>query len=242
MERAGRKIEDILTNKDPWKTRDCQRPNCFVCMTKVNTGQGKNRDCTRRNITYTLKCLTCEEKERQQIEAEAGDNIELKRQLEEKMETPIYIGETSRSGYERGFEHLNNLTTLSSKSVMLKHMLSRHEGADMSQVKWGMFITSYKRTAFERQLEEAVTIERVSRSNSNILNSRSEWAHSALPRLVTRYGKLEDEMKEYERELKEEKNKDEEFERKVRELRKERNKARLRTERNPPPKRQKVEE
>ena len=53
VERAGRKIEDILTNKDPWKTRDCQRPNCFVCMTKVNTGQGKNRDCTRRNITYT---------------------------------------------------------------------------------------------------------------------------------------------------------------------------------------------
>ena len=77
------------------------------------------------------------------------------------METPIYIGETSRSGYERGFEHLNNLMTLSSKSVMLKHMLSKHEGNDMSQVKWGMFITSYKRTAFERQLEEAVTIERV---------------------------------------------------------------------------------
>ena len=74
VERAGRKIEDILTNKDPWKTRDCQRPNCFVCMTKMTTGQGKNRDCTRRNITYTLKCLTCEEKERQRIEIEAGDN------------------------------------------------------------------------------------------------------------------------------------------------------------------------
>ena len=104
-------------------------------MTKVSTGKGMNRDCTRRNITCVLKCLTCEENERQQIEEEAGDNIELKRQLEEKMETPIYIGKTSRSGYERGFEHLNNLTTLSSKSVMLKHMLSKHEGMDMSQVK-----------------------------------------------------------------------------------------------------------
>ena len=90
----------------------------------------------------------------------------------------------------------------------------------MSQVKWGMFIESYKRTAFERQLEEAVTIERVARENVNILNSKSEWASSALPRLVTRYGKLEDEMKEYEKELKHEKSREEEFERKLREMRK----------------------
>ena len=32
-------------------------------------------------------------------------------------------------------------------------MLSKHEGTDMSEIKWGMFITSYKRTAFERQLK-----------------------------------------------------------------------------------------
>ena len=105
-----------------------------------------------------------------------------------------------------------------------------------------MSITSYKRTAFERQLEEAVTIERVSRNNSNILNSKSEWAHSGLPRPVTRYGKLEDEVKEYEKELNEEKSKGQEFERKLRELRKERSKARLTTERNPPSKRQQIEE
>ena len=107
-----------------------------------------------------------------------------------------------------------------------------------------MFIESYKRTAFERQLEEAVTIERVARENINILNSKSEWASSALPRLVTRYGKLEDEMKEYEKELKHEKSREEEFERKLREMRKIRNKARLRNERNlnPPSKRQKTEE
>ena len=48
-------------------------------------------------------------------------------------------------------------------------------------------------------------------------------------------------MKEYEKELRDEKSKEEEFERKLREMRKERNKARLKNERNtnPPPKRQK---
>ena len=51
-------------------------------------------------------------------------------------------------------------------------------------------------------------------------------------------------MKEYEKELRDEKSKEEEFERKLREMRKERNKARLKNERNtnPPPKRQKTDE
>ena len=59
------------------------------------------------------------------------------------MQTPIYVGETSRSGYERGFEHLDMLATLSSSSVMLRHMLLKHEKRDMSEIKWGMRITSY---------------------------------------------------------------------------------------------------
>ena len=149
VERSGRKIEDLITNKDPWKNKDCQRPNCFICNTKTITGKGLNIDCTKRTFNYTIKGLTCEEEERHRIEEVAGDNNELKRQLEDNMSTPIYIGETSRSGYERGYEHLNNLTTLSNKSVMLKHMLSKHEDMDMSQVKWGMFIDSYKRSAFQ---------------------------------------------------------------------------------------------
>ena len=37
----------------------------------------------------------------------------------------------------------------------------------------------------------------------NILNSMSEWFNSTLPRLVTTFGKLEDEVKTYEKEMKE---------------------------------------
>ena len=66
----------------------------------------------------------------------------------------------TRSGYERGFEHFNNLTRLSNKSVLLKHMLSKHENMGISQVRWDMFIDCYEKTAFERQLEEAVSIAR----------------------------------------------------------------------------------
>ena len=42
----------------------------------------------------------------------------------------------------------------------------------MSEV-WGIFITKCKRIAFMRQLEEAVTIERMSRTNINNPNSKN---------------------------------------------------------------------
>ena len=120
VERSGRKIEDLITNKDPWKNKDCRRPNCFICNTKTITGKGLNIDCTKRNFNYTIKCLNCEEEERHRIDEVAGDNNELKRQLEDNMSTPLYIGETSKSGCKRGYERLYNLTTFANKSVMLK--------------------------------------------------------------------------------------------------------------------------
>ena len=104
VERGGRKIEDIIANKDPWKNKDCGRPNCFICMTKTLRKGNKNKDCTKRNINYEIKCLTCEKIEKGRREEEAGDDVEKTKELEEKMKTPIYIGETSQSGYERGFE------------------------------------------------------------------------------------------------------------------------------------------
>ena len=114
------------------------------------------------------------------------------------------MGETGRSGYESGFEHLDQLASLSKKSVMLRHMEDKHEHEDFSEGKWGMLITRYKRSAFERQIDEAVTIERESK-NSEILNSKSEWNQSQLPRLVTRIGNKKTERNALEKELEEEK-------------------------------------
>ena len=38
-----------------------------------------------------------------------------------------YVGETSRSAYERGWEHLNDLSQLKKTSHMLKHIVATHE-------------------------------------------------------------------------------------------------------------------
>ena len=61
VEKAGRKLENILASGDPWKGMDCKRPNCFLCNSKILTGKGLRQDCSKRNILYEIKCITCEE-------------------------------------------------------------------------------------------------------------------------------------------------------------------------------------
>ena len=105
-----------------------------------------------------------------------------------------------------------------------------------------MFVTRFKRSAFERQIDEAVTIERESKE-SEILNSKSEWNQCQLPRLVTRIGNKEEELKILEKEMEEDKKLNDEVEKKIRNMVKIRNKARLITERGlPPQKRRKMED
>ena len=159
--------------------------------------------------------------------------------MTKEIRTAKYLGESSRSGYERGFEHLANLATLKSNSHMLRHMIEKHSGKDFSQIKWGMFILEHTRSAFERQIKEAVIIQQKSKGHE-ILNSRIEWGINSLPRLITRMG--EKEMLEWERERKQEIAYEEVIEGKMREFRKERNKGWLNREKAAPPrKRQRVE-
>ena len=96
------------------------------------------KDCTKRNILYEIRCLTCEEKAKPST-GESGPDERDK----ESFKTPVYIGESSRSAYERGFEHLNNYTSLNSKSLMLKHAVEDHSEMELDDVKWGMFIIEY---------------------------------------------------------------------------------------------------
>ena len=79
-------------------------------------------------------------------------------------------------------------------------------------------------------------------TSHNLLNSRSEYNRCSLPRLSTRLG--DKEFKKYERVLEEAKMKEEDLERRIREMRKTRNRNRKTRSQltNPPPKRRKTGE
>merc|ERR1712240_388930 len=104
-----------------------------------------------------------------------------------------------------------------------------------------MTILKYMRSAFERQIEEAVTIQQEAQGGE-LLNSRSEYNQTTLPRLVTRIGDRETEMKEWEKQIRNEKDYEEKIEEKIRIMRKGRNKERLRTEKNSQPKKKRKTE
>ena len=76
-ERAGPTIGALLYNKIPWQNEHCERPNCAPCQTKT----GK---CKTPGITYRILCETCKEK---------------------GVKT-TYVGESSRTWYDRSRNHM----------------------------------------------------------------------------------------------------------------------------------------
>ena len=138
VERSGTKLEDILHKADPWQGQYCGREMCLLCQTKKYTGKHLTQDCFRRSLVYETWCISCQEKELEKIETEAGNDKKRKGELTKNMKLHKYIGETNRSCFERGREHLNDFGNLSTKSHMLKHAVEVHKDEEASNLKFGM--------------------------------------------------------------------------------------------------------
>ena len=86
------------------------------------------------------------------------DNLEIEEQEKKQEKSKIklfkYIGETSRSSFERGWEHVNDMAQLKTSSHMLKHALTTHQEQEMSEVQFGMRIIRSCQSSFERQINE----------------------------------------------------------------------------------------
>ena len=235
VERVGLKLIDLITKSNPWQGNDCQRENCLLCSSKISTNKNLGHECRKRNIVYEIKCLTCEQAELdtlENLELDEKDKLERTRNINNFK----YIGETSRSAFERGWEHSNDLAKLSTRSHMLKHIVITHPDENIENVKFGMRVIKFCTTSFERQILESVTIQQ-ERKKHTLLNSRTEYNRCSLPRLTTNMGdKI---YKDYEKELKLEKQEEIVIESKIRELRKTRNKERLHPTRENGPKKKK---
>ena len=236
VEKAGIKLQDMLTSSDPWSGEDCGR-DCMLCTTKTITGKKLSQDCTRRSLVYETWCLSCEEEDKLKIQ-ERNDitNLEKKEMLK-KMSLHKYVGETARSVFERAFEHQNAREQLHPESHMLRHIIDKHEDQDMDSIKFGIRILKFTRSSFERQILESVQIQE-QRKDHHILNSRSEYNRCAVPRMATKIGDKDSDQAS--REKKEDERKKNEIEEKIRKIRKEKNCERM-TEPNKTNKRRKLD-
>ena len=145
---------------NPWAGDPCQRNDCLVC---AQEGGG---DCRKRNILYKTTCVQCK-----------GTDKEAS-----------YIGESARSGYERGRDHQEDYEKMEFDSHMLMHQILSH-GELQEKLTFSMKILKVHTSAFMRQVHEAVAIEM--NEKNNILNSKGGYNRCKLPRLAIKMGQAE---------------------------------------------------
>ena len=188
IERAGDRIEDLLHKSNPWENTDCGRENCLSCESSIKDERNKFKNCTRRSVVYKTWCQTCRNENKEKIVMETGIN---KRKWEELLEKEdyLYIGETSRSINERSGEHMKDLEYLRERSHMLKHAASKHPEIHPHKVEFRICTLSQHKTAFERQLTEAVLIRK--HSGTKLMNSKQEYTRCYIPKISVKIGEKE---------------------------------------------------
>jgi hypothetical protein len=190
VEKAGQKLVDILHKANPWAGTDCNREGCLLCKTKRDEGLVNSQDCKKRNCVYETECLTCRDRGFKIIEEKYGH--EGKEKLEDRKRKAsrfLYIGETNRSAFERGKEHVNDIEGCKTSSHMLRHLLTEHEEEEENwqSIRFGMRILKSTKSAFNRQIAESVIIQQKRKGNT-ILNAKAEYNRCALPRLAAKLG------------------------------------------------------
>ena len=151
VEKSGTSLQQLLVKSNPWEGGHCGRQGCVPCGTKAD-----NSKCFKRNILYETSCNIC--------------------MREGKVEK--YVGETSRSGFERGGEHVRDCKKKQEDSHMWKHMETVHGG--VSTPDFSFKVVKTFQSALMRQVAEAVRIEKVGK----VLNSKGMYNRCSLPRLT----------------------------------------------------------
>ena len=160
VERSGTTIRQLLVKSNPWAGGHCGR-DCMVC----EFGDGK-QNCFEKNIVYEITCLECEKQNK----------------------TTLYVGETSRSMHCRfSREHWRDYQNGVASSPLTKHSALSHLGSKSVQFRMKVYKKYF--TALQRMIGEAVHISRKSSCEGiELLNSKSEYSRTKLPRLIVDQG------------------------------------------------------
>ena len=198
-------MEEIGDN-NPWKKEwSCPRKDCLPCQGQSILGaeeeedtlklvceQGETQEtgkktkedrrslpgCTQEGCNYVIECLPCRK---------AGKSRR-------------YNGETGRSPYQRGAEHLREVELGVASHPLVLHFREEHQEERQPIL---MRVLSRHLTALDRQVTESLNIIRASRVPEECLNLKSEWGGSKLPNLQVTKPKGTSGIKEDKEELQE---------------------------------------
>ena len=105
--------------------------------------------CTSEGKNYILECITCRK---------AG----VRR---------VYLGETSRSAYQRGREHQKEIQEITPTHPLVVHNVEEHGGETQPVL---MRSLSAHLSAMDRQVQESLNIIQESKKAGQCLNIKSE--------------------------------------------------------------------
>ena len=157
VEQTGRTIKSVLVKADPSSAASCGRDKCVICLDEKQHGT-----CKVRSVTYQTSCQTCTGQGRK----------------------AVYIGESSRSVYERSLEHLEDYKTEKEESHMYTHAIEAHSKEE--KPLFAIKVLRKHRSALYRQVHEAVLI---AKHHPITLNSKLEYNRCLLPRLTVMMGR-----------------------------------------------------
>ena len=182
QEAGGTKLAEMFST-DLAKGESCGRDDCQPC------GSERRPNCKTQSILYESACTKCNDPSSPQ-----------KQSTEDRI--GIYVGESSRSLYERSKEHFADAEEFNKGSHMVKHWITTHPDEDSCPPFKFKVLGSY-RDCLSRQVSEAL---RIQNSTDTLLNSKNEYASNCLARVVVDMSKyerrkqerLEDERDEFE--------------------------------------------
>ena len=121
-EQAGMSLARMLPSTNPWGPGDCGRMDCGICSQQDE----KQQDCRKRNILYENHCQVCK------LDLKDGETeSSFLRDGKGK-----YVGESSRSMYERAKEHQRDRDNKEDDSHQIKHWRLEHPELPASRIHY----------------------------------------------------------------------------------------------------------
>ena len=157
VEQSGSTVRDILAKNYPWEYTACDDLQCFPCSTRGKSSSKKMVSCRRPGVGYWILCLSCKD-----------SGI-----------IAVYHGESGRSMYTRGKEHLEGLRNGTASNCLMIHNNVHHGGSKTNH--FVMEATGTFNKPLDRQVDESIRLKFFDRSGI-LLNSGSEWRGDSIPR------------------------------------------------------------
>ena len=165
-ERTGRALRSRFPLSSLWDGVKCGRTDCPTCNQRIEDLP----PCTRSGLVYESVCADCNPS----VKAKGG------LRTVETTSPSLYVGESSRTIYERSREHLAGAKKKQKNNHMVKHLELSHEGRGKPDFVFK--VVKFHRTALARQVAEAVRIRRRGGEGA-VLNSKGEFSRCHIPRL-----------------------------------------------------------